>query len=405
VGSAGAGRVRLVLAGVAGVALVAGSALAPSSYDHVRAVVLAKLAHFGQLPLDPRELCFDARLLWQGPFETLAPPEVLAWCGVPLALLFVASLVRGVRAKEWKGADSLLLGLALLSWPAAWILAFAVTTLWGVVAAGSADLVPWVPPQVVLGWAGVPLVPVFAVGLVRAARRNERSGAELLLLALALLALPAAWMFGRLAALVGLFVPGAAVLALAGARRPWLAWSVAGALLAAQAFDFARYLGEHEIDWYPPKAAREELAALVEWVRAEVPRDEPIVSDFVNSTALLAHTGNPIVLQPKYETDRSRRAAEAFLTTFFRGSCAELAELLATRFESRYLLVDARMLWDQSRYTAGLGPEVSAPLPGTAAEALLSDDDALLRALAEFELLYRGRSDLAWCDYRVFRRR
>ena len=62
-------------------------------------------------------------------------------------------------------------------------------------------------------------------------------------------------------------------------------------------------------------------------------------------------------------------------------------------------------MWDWSRYTAGLGPEVTAPLPGSAAEALLSSDEAVLRALPEFELLYRGRSDLAWCDYRVFRRR
>lgn len=328
----GTAAARVVLCAVAGAGLALVLWLAPTSYAHVHAVVLAKLAHLGRLPADPGELSFDARLLWQGPFETLAPSDVLAWCGMPLALLFVASLVRGVRARERGGVELLLLGLALLAWPAA-------------------------------------------------------------------------WMFGRLAALVGLFVPGAAVLALAESRRPWLAWSVAGVLVVVQAFGCARYLGQHEIDWYPPAAARAELTALVEWVRAEVPRDEPIVGDFVNSPALLVHTGNPIVLQPKYETDRSRRAAEAFLTTFFRGSCAELAELLATRFESRYLLVDARMLWDQSRYTAGLGPEVSAPLPGTAAEALLSDDDALLRALAEFELLYRGRSDLAWCDYRVFRRR
>jgi hypothetical protein len=321
-----------VLCAALGVGLALGAWLAPSSYAHVHAVVLAKLVHLGRLPADPNAISFDARLLWQGPFETLAPSEVLAWCGLPLALLFGA-------------------------------------------------------------------------GLVRLKQRSERGSAELLLVALALVSLPAAWMFARLSALLGLFVPGAAVLAVAGARRPWLAWSLAGGLLAAQALDFARYLGAHEIEWYPPKAARAELAALVEWVGREVPRDEAIVGDFVNSTALLVHTGNPIVLQPKYETDRSRRAAEAFLTTFFRGSCAELAELLATRFESRYLLVDARMLWDQSRSTAGLEPALTAPPPGSAAAALLSADDAVLRAIPEFELVYRGRGDLAWCDYRVFRRR
>jgi len=329
---AGAGRTRLVLLGVAGAGLLLGRALAPSSYDHVHAVVRAKLEHLGRLPLDPRELSFDARLLWQGPFETLAPDAILSWCGWPLALL---------------------LGAALAS------------LLW----------------------------------------RRERDGLAWLVLGLALVAWPAAWMFGRLAALVGLFVPGAAVLALAGPRRrgPWL---LAGALVfLLQARGFARYLGEHEIDWYLPAPARSELTALVEFVRAEVPPDEPILGDFVNSTALLAHTGNPIVLQPKYETDRSRRAAEAFLDTFFRGTPQDLARLMRARFRCRFLLVDARLLWEGSRYTAGLEPGLAAPPAGSAAEALLSDDAARLAALPDFELLYRGRPDLPWVDYRLFQLR
>lgn len=328
----GTGRARVLLCVLAGAGGLLGRWLAPTNYSHVHAVVLGKLAHLGRLPADPRELSFDARLLWQGPFETLEPSAVLAWCGWPLALLFGASLVRRVRARESGDVGLLLVALALLAWPAA-------------------------------------------------------------------------WMFGRLAALVGLFVPGAAVMALVGVRRSWLAWSVAGVLLGAQARGFVGFLGAHEIAWYPPKVVREELTALVEWVEREVPRDEPVLGDFVNSTALLVHTGNPIVLQPKYETDRSRRAAEAFLTTLYEGSCADLAALMATRFECRYLLIDARMLWEQSRYTAGVPPELMAPPPGSAAAALLSDDEAVLRALPEFELLYRGRTGLAGCDYRVFRRR
>jgi len=387
----GPGRVRLVLAGVAAVALVAGRGLAPSSYDHVHAVVLAKLAHLGRLPLDPRALSFDARLLWQGPFETLAPLDVLAWCGWPLALLLACA--PAVLARARSRGELLLLAAAPLAWPLAWLYAL-LARLPGEAAVRLAMYLDLALLALLCGWCQL-----------RAVRARERSGGELLLLGLALLAWPAAWMFGRLAALVGLFVPAAAVLALARPQRPRLALAGGALVCLLQAGGFARYLEQHEIDWYPPAPARAELAALVEWVRAEVPRDEPIVGDFVNSTALLVHAGNPIVLQPKYETDRSRRAAEAFLTTFFRGSCAELAALLATRFESRYLLVDARMLWDQSRYTAGLGPEVRAPLAGSAAAALLADDEGVLRAIPEFELVYRGRAGLPWCDYRVFRRR
>lgn len=327
---AGPRGARLVLAGVAAAGLVVGGALAPSSYDHVHAVVRAKLVHLGRLPLDPREISFDARLLWQGPFETLPPDAILAWCGGPLALLGLVALVRLVRRGERDGLVWLLTGLALVAWPAA-------------------------------------------------------------------------WMFGRLAALVGLFVPAAALLALDGPRHRGLALAGGALVFVLQAAGFARYLGEHEIDWYPPAPARAELTALVEFVRAEVPRDEPILGDFVNSTALLAHTGNPIVLQPKYETERSRRAAQAFLETLYRGTPAELAELMRTRFRCRYLLVDARMLWEGSRYTAGLEPGLAAPPPGSAAEWLLSDDAARLAATPGFELLYRGRADLSWVDYRLFR--
>jgi hypothetical protein len=323
---------RVLLLGVAAVGAGLGGALAPTSYAHVHAVVLAKLAHLGRLPADPRELSFDARLLWQGPFESLAPLDILAWCGPALALFFAWSCLRLWRARARNGAELLLVGLALVAWPAA-------------------------------------------------------------------------LMFARLSALVGIFVPAAAALALVDARRRWLAWSVAGILAVIQAAGFARYLGEHAIDWYPPRAAREELARLVEWVQREIPRDEPILGDFVNSPALLVHAGNAIVLQPKYETDRSRRAAEAFLATLYAGTPAELATLMVERFECRYLLVDVRMLWDQSRYTAGLPPDLARPLEGSAAAALFATDEALLAAVPEFELLYRGRSDLPWCDYRVFRRR
>ena len=62
------------------------------AYTHVHQVLLAKLAHGGELPLDPLAISFDARLLWQGPFETLSPEHIQAWLGWPTLLLFVAAL-------------------------------------------------------------------------------------------------------------------------------------------------------------------------------------------------------------------------------------------------------------------------------------------------------------------------
>jgi hypothetical protein len=324
-------QARAVLVAVLLVALPVLGGLAPSSYAHVRAVVLAKLRFLGRFPDDPRSIPFDARLLWQGPFETLAPADVLAWSGWPLALLFGA-------------------GLVLL-------------------------------------------------------RRRTARGFELFLFGLALLALPVAWMFGRLAVLVGLLAPTCAALAFARWERRGLALVLFGGLTLVQAALFAGFVGAHRIAWYPPGPARAELTALVEFVRANVPPDEPIAGDFVNSTALLAHTRHPIVLQPKYETDRSRREIEAFLTTFFLGSTSELEALLRERFRCRHLLVDRHVLWDLSRVTAGLGADEHEPRPGTAAEAFLSSSDEVLARIPGFELLYRSPPGIPGADYRLFRMR
>jgi len=325
-------QARLLVAAVLVVALPVLGAVAPSSYAHVYQVVLAKLRFLGRFPDDPSAIPFDARLLWQGPFETLPWKDLLAWSGWPLALLFSAALVAE-------------------------------------------------------------------------ARRRSARGFELALLALALVALPVAWMFARLAVLVGLLAPPCAALALARWPRRGLALALFGVLSLVQAGLFAGFVREHRLEWYLPPRARAELTALIEFVRANVPPAEPIAGDFVNSTALLAHTRHPIVLQPKYETDRSRRQAEAFLTTFFQRSTAELAELLRERFRCRYLLVDRYVLWELSRATAGLRADEREPRPGTAAEAFLSDSDEVLTGITGFELLYRSPRGIPGADYRFFRMR
>ncbi|MSR61305.1 MAG: hypothetical protein EXS08_02495 [Planctomycetes bacterium] len=323
---------RMLVAGVLLLTLLGFGALAPSSYAHVHQVVWAKLAHLGRFPDDPNAISFDARLLWQGPFETLSWAGILAWSGWPLTLLLYLAVGLGMR-------------------------------------------------------------------------RGATGGAERFALGLALVALPAAWMFARLSVLVGLFAPVAAALVFARLPRRRLALAGFGALTLAQAGVFAGFVREHRIEWYLPGPARSELVRLVEWVCANVPSDEPIAGDFVNSTALLAHTHNPIVLQPKYETERSRRQAEAFLTTFFQGTSAELAELLRAHFRCRYLLVDRYVLWQLSRLTAGLRADERAPRAGTAAAAFLAETDEELRAIPGFELLYRGARDVAGADYRLFRLR
>jgi len=72
------GRMRVALHALGALALfVAASKIAAHAlgggvddYSHVFRLLLAKLAHAGTPPADPRALDFDVRLLWQGPFRT-----------------------------------------------------------------------------------------------------------------------------------------------------------------------------------------------------------------------------------------------------------------------------------------------------------------------------------------------
>jgi len=273
--------------------------------SHVHELLFAKLVHLGQRPLDPTALSFDARLLWQGPFETSQLTAAL-----------------------------LSLGLASL----------------GLAAAFKRDL----------------LSP-FARSLV-------------------LLSVAAAWLITRV-----LILP-AALLSAAGAAllaRHERGRSLALALLLAQAGLFARHVTTQELSWYKPPGRQAELSAMVSAIREHVPMGEAVASDFMNSSAILTHTRRPILVQPKYELDSSRRAAELFLTGFFHSDATEFKRALRNERDCRYLLVDRFTLGFLSTYTAGLA-DGQAPASGTAAAALLSQDDDTLASLPGYELLWRS---------------
>ena len=208
-----------------------------------------------------------------------------------------------------------------------------------------------------------------------------------------------AWLFARLLVLPGLLLPVAAAVVVARFAHRRGVVPVACVALLLQASTLLSFVRAPLNPWYLPPARQAEIAALVEEVRAKVPAGAPIAADFMNSTALLAHTGHPIVLQPKYETDRSRRRAEAFLLTFFHGSPAELHALVTGRFACRYLLVDRYTLGELSRATAGLAPNAPLP-PGSAAEVFLSEREDVLRGVPGFELVYRSPESIRRADGR-----
>ncbi|MEY2784525.1 MAG: hypothetical protein RL277_729 [Planctomycetota bacterium] len=83
-----AGRTRVAACACAGLVLSAGLAWAHLSgsgsgeYSHVFALLAAKLGHALALPADPRELPFEVRIMWQGPFASLGPATLLTMLGV-----------------------------------------------------------------------------------------------------------------------------------------------------------------------------------------------------------------------------------------------------------------------------------------------------------------------------------
>jgi len=314
----------LAVLAVWGALLALGLTLARASgggladYSHVYAMMKDKIVRLGVLPADPRELSFESRLLWSGPFQTGT------W--------------RDLTQGETFGAA--LLAVALF---------------------------------------------VFAPGWLRG-RGDAR---ELLVVLFALAASVAAWLVQRLFVLPGMVTPVVAALVLRRARPRSLGWGLMSAGVLGQAAYVAILSAGYVNPWYWPPQRIAELARTIDAVEAHVPAGEAVAADFVNSTAILAHTRRPIVLQPKYETVRSRRRSEAFLTTFFHGTPEDLRALLAS-WRCRYLLVDRGLLWYTFGYAAGVPGTQDRPSPGTAAEVLMSSDARVLESVPGYRLLYRS---------------
>jgi hypothetical protein len=334
----GAAGLVLILAGA--LRLARGTA---GAYSHVYDVLFAKLRTLGHAPEDPTEISFDARLLWQGPFETLPPASFVGYLG--WGMLFC------------------LLGFVLAWWG------------WGPAATQA---------------------KVSQSGSDRPGTRDV-STAEALLVAASLFSLPAAWLVARVVVLPGLLLP---VLAATLLARAWQtkgktggvspALLLGGGVLFLQgALLFLPWIWGFTSPWYQPAGRQAEIAALVDWVSENVEPTEAISADFMNGPAILAHCGNGIVLQPKYETDRSRRQAERFLEEFFHGSPAEFLSLIRGEFKTRYVLIDRYTLGFLSRWAAGLRDDADL-VPGTAAELFLSQDTERLESIAGTTLVYRS---------------
>lgn len=341
------GRVAALLgtAGAAAAAALLSRALGGGigDYSHVVRLLLAKARFLGELPADPRALDFEARLLWQGPFETSSVATLASGLGVTL-LCFALLLAR--RLPDW--------------------------------------------------WRG----------------RGERR--ESLLAAFGAVTLVAAWLVARTEVVAAMAAPVIAAVVIAWCRRPALQALLAVALLATTGVQLEQFRRHWRNDWYSaPLRGRDgaitgwvahprqnHLPRLIEWVAAHVPAGEALAADFVTSTALLAGTRHPIVLQPKYESRESRARIEAFLDRFFRGTPDDLAKWLADH-DCRWFVCDVKTLGIGSLYLAGLRDDGSeAPAAGSAAAAFLAPEPAA--TIGPFELRWRSSVNARAELFRVY---
>ncbi len=318
-----------------GAVLTQASGTGFSDFAHVWGVIVAKLAHLGRFPDDPSTLSFEARLLWQGPFATMtaltaiAVLQLVLIAGVPAAVLFLFARKR--MATTWPG--TVLALLALGSILGAWLVERAAVF-------------------------ACPLLAVLAALLFQrlACMRRGRLDRELA-------------HTGASAAPGG----GERSLGLLAARIAPLALVVA---LAGQVFAFADWHADLRRDglaWYRPRARIAATREALEAVERHVPAGEAVAADFMLSTAILAHTRRPIVIQPKWESTASRARVEDFWNAFYHGTPEDLRRLLLERWQCSWLLVDHSMLDElrASRRLAGLAD--SEPLvPGSAVELLLA---------------------------------
>ncbi len=201
-------------------------------------------------------------------------------------------------------------------------------------------------------------------------------------------ALLASWLILRTAILAAVLLPLASVLAAARWRagRERLVTGLAAVLLLGPPclwFGELLRVSAHENTWYNPEHVSE-LGQALDAIRTLVPAGEPVSSDEVNSTAILAHTGHPILVQPKYESAAARARLQEYRMVATRGTPAELAGYLREH-RTRYLAYDWRILW-ASRYQAGIPYSVNGMPRGSALAQRTQDPEHL----PGFDLLWQS---------------
>lgn len=356
----------------------------------------------------------------------LVSPPVLLLGGLGLAALFERRRLGDSRVQRLASVGAVLLGLGAVTgaqrlWPGRFgdyghvlellwaklrylgelpndpaVLGFGARLLWqGPFETG------WISaPLSLLAVAGV-LLPVAVLRALPGWWKGSGDAGRLLVLGFALACLPLAVGVFRLVILAGIVAPVAIVFLLRDVRAGTTAAWVVG-LLAVQGYLLSSHVRDYDTKldiWYQP-VRQQEMGAALRWMRDELPPDGAIAADFASSSAILAHTRHAVVLQPKYETSRSRERIERFVSGLYTTPPAQFHHLLRHDFRADYLLVDAGVLWGQ-RYQGGLRRDAEAPVPGTAAAAFVTAEPPR-QPIPGFRLLYKSSDEpTAWRLFEV----
>jgi len=310
-----------------------------SAYGHVYGLLWEKLRHGLVEPADPALLSPDARLLWVGPFKS-PEPGFAFFAFFPMGLIILPRLVSALSGKGKSQPEPGKAGDPMAA--AALIDAMLVLYLFGTAMVAR-------------------LTAVLAFLLCAAAcrlpqRRLGAAGLSLLFFALAAL-------------------EGAKSLSPASRYNPFMriaaAWTGTGT------------------DRRPVGTVSDDLA-LIRWLRKNGGPSRPVLANYGISASLLAYSGCPILLHPKFEAAGIRAKTREFLQALY--STEEDFSAFCRRYEAALFVYSVDDILDESpdgpRYTSG-----DLRLRSDAAAVLFHFHPERLK---DFRLLYENHR------YRVF---
>jgi hypothetical protein len=238
---------------------------------------------------------------------------------------------------------------------------------------------------------GVLALGVPAAGLIslRSWWRGHGDPLGPVLAAFACALLVLALLVDRVQAVAGVLAPAVTAVTLRAffadvEMRRWL--GIGAGLLAVQAALVWYMIGNVGRKLWYDTGHQAALVEAIRFIRSDLPPGAVIATDYVTSSALLAHTDARVVLQPKYETNRSRRRIERFESAFHFESPSTFAQVLRDEFDADYLLVDAAVLMF-TRYEAGVSPTAGKATANTAAAMLLSGKGRELERIPGYRLI------------------